>query len=188
MDSIAGQHRRHQHRDQRRRHDDIGDVGGHRDRAAHAVRAHQDARDENGGRHDGERIQLGQHRDDDAGVTVARRHVERYIAGAPRDLDAAGEPRQRARQERGPDDDGLHRHARECSGARVGADGAPRTMVVGEREVCIVYYQKTYMLACCVIFPLIFPVCCDNISDCRIIRARKMIRLYFILLKFICLN
>lgn len=28
------------------------------------------------------------------------------------------------------------------------ADGAPRTMVVGEREVCIVYYAKTYMLAC----------------------------------------
>lgn len=30
----------------------------------------------------------------------------------------------------------------------LGADGAPRTMVVGAREVCIVYYQKTYMLAC----------------------------------------
>jgi PQQ-like domain len=30
----------------------------------------------------------------------------------------------------------------------LGSEGAARTMVVGEREVCAVYYQKTYMLAC----------------------------------------
>ena len=61
---------------------------------------------------------------DDAAVAVARRHVERHVAGAPRHLDAPASPASAPDSSAVLHHDGAHRHAGERRGARVGADRA----------------------------------------------------------------
>ena len=57
-------------------------------------------------------LQLRQHRDHDAAVAVARRHVERHVSGAPGDLDRTARARPARPTERGRDQRPCARRAR----------------------------------------------------------------------------
>ena len=98
-----GERGRDQHRQQRDRHDHVGDVGRHRDTARLMLSAPTStpatkiaAATTPSGLSPAS-IAMTMPR-----VAVAGRHVERDVAGAPGDLDRAGEPRERARQRARP--------------------------------------------------------------------------------------
>src|SRR5262245_52270930 len=57
-----------QHAQQRQRNDQIGDVVGNTERAAHGIRADEDAGNEDRRRDHSERSERGHHGDDDAGI------------------------------------------------------------------------------------------------------------------------
>ena len=106
-DAIGGEQQRHQHGKQRGALDDVAEEGRHAGRARHRLGAGHHGGEEDRRRHDAERIEPRQHGDDDAGIAVARRDVAHHLEMHAADLADAGEPGQRAGQQRGRDQHAL---------------------------------------------------------------------------------
>ena len=104
--------------------DHIRQVDRHAGRPRHRPGAVEDDGEEQRGGDGAERVQLRQRGDDDAGIAVAGREVGGHLEAHAADLAGAGEPGERAGDQRCDQDDAADLHAGIVRRGRIVADRA----------------------------------------------------------------